>query len=215
MLKQLIVSAITISSVLSPTVALADHEPTTSNTSSQETEEHEVQPKRLNIKSNILEKKQEIKSSIEEKRQEIKADIEEKKEEIRLQFQQKRTEVAKQIIERQTKHADHLNNVLTRIQTKLTELESAGKDISSAQAELTKAQNSLAEVLINITTSTDILSGIDKDNITTEFPKLKESIRSTHQKLVETQKNLRSAINEAKKISEPTQKDDTEKSKNQ
>lgn len=205
MLKQLIVSAVTISSLLSPTVALADHEPTTSNTESQEAEEHKIQPKRLEIKSNILEKKQEIKSSIEEKRQEIKAEIEEKKEEIRLQFQQKRTEVAKQVIERQTKHADHLNNVLTRIQTKLTELETAGKDITNSQAELTKAQNSLAEALISITTSTDILSGINKDNITIEFPKLKESIRTTHQKLIDTQKNLRSAINEAKKIAIPTQ----------
>ena len=194
MLKQLIVSAVTISSLLSPTVALADHEPTTSNTESQEAEEHKIQPKRLEIKSNILEKKQEIK-----------AEIEEKKEEIRLQFQQKRTEVAKQVIERQTKHADHLNNVLTRIQTKLTELETAGKDITNSQAELTKAQNSLAEALISITTSTDILSGINKDNITTEFPKLKESIRTTHQKLIDTQKNLRSAINEAKKIAIPTQ----------
>jgi len=205
MLKQLIVSAVTISSLLSPTVALADHEPTTSNTEPQEAEEHKIQPKRLEIKSNILEKKQEIKSSIEEKRQEIKAEIEEKKEEIRLQFQQKRTEVAKQVIERQTKHADHLNNVLTRIQTKLTELETAGKDITNSQAELTKAQNSLAEALISITTSTDILSGINKDNISTEFPKLKESIRTTHQKLIDTQKNLRSAINEAKKIAIPTQ----------
>ncbi len=214
MLKQIIVSAVTISSLLSPSLALADHEPTTT-TDTHETEEHKVQPKRLEIKSNILEKKQEIKSTIEEKRQEIKADIEAKREEIKLQFQQKRTEAAKQIIERQTKHADHLNNILTRIQTKLTELETAGKDISLAQAELTKAQNSLAEVLISITTSTDILSSIDKDNITLEFPKLKESIRTTHQKLVETQKYLRSSINEAKKISEPTQKDDTERSKTQ
>lgn len=213
MLKQIIVSAVIISSLLSPSLVLADHEPTTSNTNTHETEEYKTQPKRLDIKSNVLEKKQEIKSSFEEKRQEIKTEISEKREEIRLQFQQKRTEVAKQIIERQTKHSNHLNNILNRIQTKLTELQSTGKDITNAQAELTKAQNSLAEVLINITTSTDILNNIDKDNILTEFPKLKESIRATHTKLVETQKYLRSSINEAKKISEPTQKDDTERSK--
>lgn len=201
MLKQIIVSAITVSSLLSPSLVLADHEPSTSNTAEDKIEAKEaIQLKRQEIRSNIQEKREEIKSNIEEKRQEIETKLEERKEEIKLKFQQKRTEVAKAVIERQTKHADKLNNIITRLQAKTTELETAGTNVSAVQTEIANAQNSLAQALIGITTSTDILNSITQDNISEQFITLKDSIRKTHQNLVATQKSLRSAIVEIKKI---------------
>ena len=214
MFKQLAISVITASVIFNPTAVLADHEPTTSNTDEHKTETKEaIQLKRQEIKSNIQQKREEVRSNIEEKRQEIESKIEERREEIKLKFQQKRTEVAKAVIERQTKHADNLNKIITRIQTKTTELESAGKDVSAIQTEITNAQNYLAQALIGITTSTDILNSISQDNISNQFSTLKDSIRKTHQDLVATQQALRKSINEAKKISDPKEKDDTERSK--
>lgn len=201
MLKQITVSAIVISSFLSPSSALADHEPTTSNASGFRVESSE--------------KRAEIKSNIESKREEIKTKIQEKREEIKVKFNEKRTEAAKKIIERQTKHADFLSNIASRINTKLTELKNASYDTALAQANLDAAQANLDAAKTSIDNSTTILNGITSDNIAIEFPRLKDAIRTTHEKLVLTQQNLRKSINELKKISEPQKKDDVERSTKQ
>jgi len=202
MLKQIAVTATILSFLLAPTVALAEND-----------SQNESIEKRTEIRSAVQEKRQEIRSNVEEKREEIKTKIEDKKEEIKLKFNEKRTEAGKKIIERQTKHADNLNSIIVRLQTRIDTLNTDGKDTATAQTELDKAKTSLAEVFISITNSSDILNTITTDNITTEFPKLKSAIRNTHQQLVLTQQNIRKAINEAKKISDPGQKDDTERSK--
>lgn len=200
MIRQTLLSAAIISTFISPAAVLADHD--SDDSSSKE-----------NTLTQVQEKRQEIRSNVSEKREELKSKIEDKKEEIKLKFQQKRTEVAKAIIERQTKHADSLDSIIARIQTRLDTLKSQGKDTTAAQTELDNAKSSLAGALISITNSTDILNSITVDNIATEFPKLKQSIRDTHQKLVATQQTLRKSINEAKKISDPQEKDDTERFK--
>ncbi len=194
MFKNIAITAITISTLLSPSMAIASDE--------SENRSTEVQEKRAEIRSNI-----------EEKREEIKNKVEAKKEEIKLKFVEKRTETANKVIERQAKHADNLDNIIQRVQARIEILKTEGKDTAAAQTELDKAKSTLAEVLISITTSTDILNSITTDNIDTEFPKLKDSIRLTHQKLVATQKAIRNSINEMKKVSDPTTKDDSERSK--
>lgn len=189
MLKQIIASSFIISSLVFPGAVLADHDFSDDHKQSS-----------VEKKSAPQERKPEVRSNIQKKEDNFSPKISDRKAEITLNFQQKRTEIGKIIIERQTKHADWLDNITIRVQTKIDSLKTEGKNTTSAQTKLDSIKAQLGEIYISITSSTDILNSIDRQNVATEFPKLKDSIKSTHQKLVDTQKALRETIRELKNL---------------
>lgn len=133
--------------------------------SSQVRKNVEMIEKKRELKDSVKEKREEILEEIKNRREELKTKIEDKREELKERLSELKDQRKARVVEniddslskRNEKWINHwadvisrLNESLAKIQTKTTELSTEGKDVTSVNTAIARAQSSIAEAQANI-----------------------------------------------------------------
>ena len=192
-----IISTVILSIIILPTIGLA-----ATSTNPIKNRLGEIKQQREELKNKIEIEKENIKrerasttEDIKNKRQEIKSEIEQR---IGKKLDEKRTNIANRFEEA----IKNLNNLVTRIETKITKidgnttvssstkvlLETAKTNVILAENELKILENKLAETVATSTKKAYLAS------IKIQSEKTKETIKTAHESIVDTIESLKPGL---------------------
>lgn len=225
---KLIIPVFVLSLVLSPFVGNAEEVRTNRgpgqiSTSSQwykekseeakkefELRKKEIETKREALKEEIEKRREEMKKELEDRKENIRGEVEKRREENLQKIQEKASKFIKNVLERYEAAIERIEKLASRIETRITKMESDQIDVKKAKelmliakVKIETAKTSVAGVKLDaelVSTSTATTTSAfkaDFQKFRTQLENAKKDIKAAHAALVEVINNLKPGLNKA------------------